>query len=115
MPKKPEPYLQSSQESTPNSQVTELPDSGLDLEKFRDSKEAAKLVAWVQEEWNKAKQNRSQKQMQWYQNMSMFYGQQWVEQTRSAFPSQFRGLQRESYLHRCASPRYFRDEVLPHP
>jgi hypothetical protein len=90
MPKTPEPFLQSSLESTPNSQVTELPNSGIDLTKFRESKEAAALTAWVQEEWNKAKQNRSQKQMQWYQNMSMFYGQQWIEQTRSAFPSQFR-------------------------
>jgi hypothetical protein len=90
MPKNNEPSSQSSLESTPNSSVTELPDSGIDLEKFRDSKEAAKLVAWVQEEWNKAKTNRSQKQLQWYQNMSMFYGQQWVEQTRSAFPSEFR-------------------------
>lgn len=90
MPKNTEPSLQSSLESTPNSTVTELPDSGIDLEKFRESKEAAQLVAWVQEQWNKAKQNRSQKQLQWYQNMSMFYGQQWVEQTRSAFPSEFR-------------------------
>lgn len=90
MPKKPEPYLQSSLESTPNSTVTELPDSGIDMSKFRESEDAAKLVAWVQEQWGKAKQNRSQKQLQWYENMSMFYGQQWVEQTRSTFPSEFR-------------------------
>lgn len=90
MPKKLEPSLPNSQELTQSSTITELPNSGIDLVKFRDSEEAAKLVAWVQEQWGKAKQNRSQKQMQWYENMSMFYGQQWVEQTRSAFPSEFR-------------------------
>ena len=90
MPKTPEPSLQSSLESTPNSAITELPDSGLDIVKFRESQEAAKLVAWVQEEWSRAKSARSSKQMQWYQNMSMFYGQQWIEQTKSNFPSEFR-------------------------
>ena len=90
MAKKPEASLPNSQESTQNSLVTELPDSGINIEKFRDSQEAEKLVAWVQEQWAKAKQNRSQKQLQWYDNMSMFYGQQWLEQTRSAFPSEFR-------------------------
>lgn len=90
MPKKPELSLPSSQDSIQNSSVTELPDSGMDIDKFRESQEAAKLVAWVQEEWNRAKQARSQKQMQWYQNMSMFYGQQWIEQTKSAFPNEFR-------------------------
>ena len=82
--------MQSSLESTPNSAITELPDSGLDIVKFRESQEAAKLVAWVQEEWSRAKSARSSKQMQWYQNMSMFYGQQWIEQTKSNFPSEFR-------------------------
>lgn len=90
MAKKLEVSLPNSQESTQSSQVTELPDSGINIDTFRESEEAAKIVAWVQEQWGKAKQNRSQKQMQWYENMSMFYGQQWVEQTRSAFPSEFR-------------------------
>lgn len=90
MAKKQEASLPNSQELTQSSQVTELPDSGINMDAFRESEEAAKLVAWVQEQWNKAKQNRSQKQMQWYENMSMFYGQQWIEQTRSAFPSEFR-------------------------
>jgi hypothetical protein len=90
MAKKPETSLPNSQESTQNSLVTELPDSGINIEQFRESQEAEKLVAWVQEQWGKAKQNRSQKQLQWYDNMSMFYGQQWLEQTRSAFPSEFR-------------------------
>lgn len=82
--------MPNSQESTQNSLVTELPDSGINIDQFRDSQEAEKLVAWVQEQWAKAKQNRSQKQLQWYDNMSMFYGQQWLEQTRSAFPTEFR-------------------------
>lgn len=70
---------------------TKLPvEEGFNLEKFRQTKEAAEIVAWVQGEFTKARQTRSQKQLQWYINMAMFFGQQWVERTSKSMPAQFR-------------------------
>lgn len=70
---------------------TKLPkEEGFDLDKFRASKEAADIVAWVQSEFSKARTTRSQKQIQWYINMAMFFGQQWVERTSKSMPAQFR-------------------------
>lgn len=84
-------YSQTSPESTLSSSPTKLPEAeGFDLDKFRDSNEAQKLVAWVQEEWSKSKSARQRKQLQWFTNMAMFYGQQWVEQTRETLPTGYR-------------------------
>ena len=70
---------------------TKLPkEEGFDLDKFRASKEAAEIVAWVQSEFSKARTTRSQKQTQWYVNMAMFFGQQWVERSSKQLPAQFR-------------------------
>ena len=97
MAKKPDSYSQNSPESNPNSTVINLPEDGINLEKYRESTEARKLVAWVQSEWSRAKTARSQKQLQWFNNMSMFYGHQWVEQTRGNFP--------EGYQDKLFTPR----------
>lgn len=72
------------------------------LAKFRESAEAEKLCAWVQEEWAKAKSARQRTQLQWFSNMAMFYGQQWVEQTRQSMPTGFRDkfiLPKKPYYH----------------
>lgn len=58
--------------------------------RFRESDEAKKLVAWIQEQHTKAKTARHQKQAQWYMNMSYFYGQQWVEFSRKQMPDGYR-------------------------
>ena len=97
MPKTPESYSQNSQGLTPSSTVTNLPDDGLNIEKFRESVEGKKLVAWVQSEWQRARTARSQKQLQWFHNMSMFYGHHWLEQTRGNFP--------EGYKDKLFTPR----------
>jgi hypothetical protein len=89
--------LTSNVPSSPNSPAsiqapspTNFPLQGAeDISKFRETDEAAKLVAWVQEEWQKAKTGRSRKQLQWFTNMAMFYGQQWVEQTTGMMPKDF--------------------------
>jgi hypothetical protein len=102
MAKKPDSYSSNSQELTQSSTVIKLPEDGLNIEKFRESEEARKLVAWVQSEWQRAKTARSQKQLQWFNNMSMFYGHHWVEQTRGNFPDGFRDklfTPRKPYYH----------------
>lgn len=102
MAEKPDSYSQNSQASIQSSTVIKLPEDGLDIEKYRKSKEAQNLVAWVQSEWSKAKNARNQKQLQWFSNMSMFYGHQWVEQTSSNFPGEQRDklfTPRKPYYH----------------
>jgi len=99
----PDNYSQNSQGQTPNSTVTSLPDEGINIEKFRESTEGKKLVAWVQSEWSRAKTARSQKQLQWFNNMSMFYGHHWLEQTRGNFPEDYRDklfTPRKPYYHK---------------
>lgn len=83
------PSLESSQSS---SSPTKLPVADdFNLEKFVASKDAAVLAAWVKQEWQKAKNARSQRQMQWYMNMAMFYGQQWAEITSKQYPEGYQG------------------------
>lgn len=76
---------------------------GFDLEKFRGTKDAATLAAWVQEEYAKARAARSQRQMQWYVNMAMFYGKHYVEVTGKQYPAGF-----QSKLTTPKKP-YYRD------
>jgi hypothetical protein len=102
MPEMPDSYSSNSLELTQSSTVIKLPEDGLNLEKFRKTKEAQQLVAWVQSEWQKAKTARTQKQLQWFNNMSMFYGHQWLEQTRGTFPEDYRDklfTPRKPYYH----------------
>ena len=102
MAEMPDNYSQNSPGLTQNSTVIKLPEDGLNIEKYRESEEARKLVAWVQSEWTKAKTARSQKQLQWFHNMSMFYGHHWVEQTRGNFPEDYRDklfTPRKPYYH----------------
>jgi len=102
MPETPDSYSQNSPGLTQSSTVIKLPEDGLNLDKYRESEEARKLVAWVQSEWTKAKTARSQKQLQWFHNMSMFYGHHWVEQTRGNFPDGYKDklfTPRKPYYH----------------
>jgi len=102
MPETPDSYSQNSPGLTQSSTVIKLPEDGLNIDKYRESEEARKLVAWVQSEWTKAKTARSQKQLQWFHNMSMFYGHHWVEQTRGNFPDGYKDklfTPRKPYYH----------------
>lgn len=58
-----------------------------DLEKFRGTKDAKALTDWIQEQYTKARQARTQRQLQWYVNMAMFYGKQYVEVTGKQYPA----------------------------
>lgn len=84
---------QQNSDSTQNSSApTKLPVSeGFDLQKYVQSKEANKLASWVKSEYTRAKQARTQRQLQWYTNMAYFYGQQWVEQTGNNYPADLQG------------------------
>ena len=102
MAKTPDSYSLNSLELTQSSTVIKLPEDGLNIEQYRESEEARKLVAWVQSEWQKAKTARTQKQLQWFNNMSMFYGHHWVEQTRGDFPDGYKDklfTPRKPYYH----------------
>lgn len=61
----------------------------------------------MQEEWAKAKSGRQRKQLQWFTNMAMFYGQQWVEQTRNSMPGGYRDL-----LHTPRKPYYHERKII---
>lgn len=82
--------LQNLDSTESSSSPTKLPkDDGLNLDKYVQSKDATALAAWVKQEYTKAKQARTQRQLQWYTNMAMFYGQQWVEATGKNYPEGF--------------------------
>lgn len=85
------------QESTPqlstvSATPTVLPsnEEKFNLQKYRDTKDGQRLVAFFKEEYTKAKSARTQKQMQWFQNMSMFFGNQYAEHMRASTPEGFR-------------------------
>jgi hypothetical protein len=82
-----ESYTQSSTEPSQSSTITNLPTEGMDIKKYRETKEGRTLVAWVKSEHTKARMARKQKETQWFSNMSMFYGQHWLERTKSSLPS----------------------------
>lgn len=72
-------------------------EEAFDLGKFQDSKDAEKLVAFVKSEYERAKQARTTKQIQWFINLSMFYGNQYAEHQRS--------VQGEGFRDKIATPR----------
>ena len=77
---------------TNSASPTKLPqDDGFSMQSFAATKDAAKLAAWVKSEYTKAKQARTQRQLQWYTNMAFFYGQHWVEQTGGNWPADMQG------------------------
>lgn len=78
---------------TPSSSApTKVPGTeGMSIEKFQKSKESEKVLQWVKGEYAKTKQARVSKQSQWYLNMSMFYGQQWLEFTTRNLSPGLRG------------------------
>lgn len=78
--------------STVSATPTILPASEeqFDLKTYRASKDGQALVAFVKEEYTRAKAAQAQKRMQWFQNMSMFFGNQYAEHMRATSPDGFR-------------------------
>lgn len=86
----------SAVSSTPSASIPSssdpirLPEQGIDLEKLRRSRDAEKIVGWVNEQYTRSKSARQVKQLQWYTNLAFFFGKQYVEQVRSSAPEGFR-------------------------
>lgn len=57
----------------------ETPYPRIDVRAFRDTDEGKALVAWAGEEFNRCRNSKMPKQRQWYVNMSMIFGQQWLQ------------------------------------
>lgn len=63
----------------PGLPPVETPDPRIDVVAYRESDEGKKLVAWAGEEFNRCRTSKLPKQRQWYINMSMVFGQQWLQ------------------------------------
>ena len=50
----------------------------VDLSSMAKQREAGKLATWVNENFSKAKSARTNKQTQWYENLSFLFGRQWI-------------------------------------
>lgn len=58
-----------------------------DLRKFRASDEGKRLVKWVSDEFSRCKTARQKKERQWYYNMAMVFGSQWVDRVSGGLPN----------------------------
>src|SRR6478736_1824439 len=70
-------------------------------------KEADALAAWVNDNFSKAKSARTNKQTQWYENLSFIFGRQWV----NTMPGDVRssGI---PFLQQQRSPYYRKQRVI---
>lgn len=84
------PLMSSAPTSLPSEQT-------VDIQAYRESKDGLNLVACIRDWYTKSKTERTAKQLQWVQNMAMFYGNQWLERTRSFSP--------EGYANKLYMPR----------
>ena len=70
----PKPSLATATSSPPAS---ELP-GAVDLDSVRAQREAKKLADWVNNNFSQAKSARTNKQTQWYENLSFIFGRHWI-------------------------------------
>lgn len=96
--------LGPSATSAEGPQPTQLPvEQQFDVKKFRGTKDGQDLVQWVRTEHDKAKTARRPKELQWYVNMAMALGNQWVRPMAGNAP-----LGLDEKLVRQAAPKYLR-------
>jgi|TARA_R100000482_G_scaffold124710_2_gene78549 hypothetical protein len=55
-----------------------VPDPRIDVVAFRETKEGQDLVSWGDGEFTRCKTAKLPKQRQWYTNLAMVFGQQWL-------------------------------------
>ena len=70
--------------------IVVLPEQ-IDVVKFRQTDEGRALVKWALDEFTRCKQAKAQKQRQWYVNLSMVYGHQWIDTLGHALPESVAG------------------------
>lgn len=63
--------------ATSSSPASDLPGT-VSLDTARKQREAKKLADWVNENFSKAKSARTNKQTQWYENLSFIFGRHWI-------------------------------------
>lgn len=83
MPKPVKSSAASSTEAVKESilglEPAESPDPRIDVVAFRETDDGKALAAWADSEFNRCKTAKLPKQRQWYINMAMVFGQQWLQ------------------------------------
>lgn len=72
----------SVSETLPAAPATETPVK--DVVKFRESKEGKALVDWARSEYNRCRSLKAKVSRQWYVNLNMVFGRQWLEAINTA-------------------------------
>ncbi len=77
------------------------------LDTIRKQREAQKLADWINKEFSRAKSARTNKQTQWYENLSFLFGRQWI----NVMPgnTQTAGL---PFFQKQRSPYYRKQRVI---
>lgn len=73
--------------SSESETLTAAPQSGKDakdVRKFRESKEGKQLVDWARSEYNRCRALKAKVSRQWYVNLNMVFGRQWLEAINTA-------------------------------
>ena len=81
------PRSSSDREALPGLPSVEIPDPRVDVVAFRKTEDGKKLVSWAQSEYTRCKEAKHPKQRQWYINLSMVYGKQWIQVAKGDNPS----------------------------
>lgn len=72
------PQPKPSRVETPSSPASDFPEE-VSLDSLREKKRAAELAAFINDGFSSAKSARTNKQTQWYENLSFIFGRQWID------------------------------------
>lgn len=90
----------------PGLEPVESPDPRIDVVAFRASDEGKKLAGWALDEFNRCKTAKLPKQRQWYINLAMTFGQQWLQVATGA------NAQMNGKLQPSPAPRHLRRKTV---
>lgn len=71
--------LASIQKRSPDTTVPSQTDKSVSLDDLQNSKDAEELAAWVRKIYQDMKSSRNRIQLQWALNLSMYYGNQYMD------------------------------------
>lgn len=97
----------SNVEDLPGLPPVESPDPRIDVRAFRDSDEGKKLAAWASDEFTRCKTAKLPKQRQWYVNLAMYFGKQWLQMATEAGPI-------AGKLQVAPAPKYLKRKTINH-
>lgn len=78
-----------------------------ELKTFRASPDGKRLAKWVADEFSRCQTARTQKQRQWYENMAMVFGHQWLDKMGKELPNGVAGR-----LSLSKAPRYVKRRTI---